>query len=155
MAGQGIAQYSRPRLFARAGVLAAAISMTSGLMLLGDVAAAPNAETAKRATSAAADGVWRAIDAKSSELKKSIASGALDQVHHEAFAIRDLVAALVTRSPALTADKLAKVKTAAKFVATLADRLDTTGDAKDLAGTKQNYEKLTTILRNLRANYAD
>ena len=101
-----------------------------------------------------ADSIWREIDAKSNALQKNIASGALDQVHHQAFAIRDLVATLVTHSATLAPDRLAKVKSAAKFVATLADRLDATGDAKDLAGTKQNFAKLVKVLTNLRANYA-
>ena len=100
------------------------------------------------------EGVWQAIDAKSAELKKTIDSGALKEVHHHAFAIRDLVAALPSKSSALSAENLAKVKTGVKFVATLAERLDAAGDAKDAAGTQQNFEKLKTVLASLRADYS-
>ncbi len=100
------------------------------------------------------EGLWQAIDAKSLELKKTIDSGSLDQVHHEAFAIRDLVAGLPAKSGALPAENLAKVKSSIKFVATLAERLDATGDAKDAPGTKQNFEKLTSVLASLRGNYS-
>ena len=99
------------------------------------------------------DGIWQAIDARSAELKATIAAAKLDQVHHQAFAIRDLVAALPARSTSLPADKLANVRVAVKFVATLAERLDATGDAKDLAGTKQNCTKLVGVLASLRSNY--
>lgn len=100
------------------------------------------------------DAILQAIDAKSAELKKTIDGGALGEVHHQAFAIRDLVNALPAKSASLAADKLAKVKGEAKFVATLAERLDATGDAKDLAGTKQNYAKLTAVLASIRGNYS-
>lgn len=100
------------------------------------------------------DAILQAIDAKSAELKKTIDGGKLDDVHHQAFAIRDLVNALPAKSTSLAADKLAKVKGETKFVATLAERLDATGDAKDLAGTKQNYAKLTAVLASIRGNYS-
>jgi hypothetical protein len=112
------------------------------------------AETSERVViPATLDGLWQAIDAKSAELKKTIDSGALDQVHHEAFAIRDLVAGLPAKSGSLPAESLAKVKSSVKFVATLAERLDATGDAKDAAGTKQNFEKLSSVLASLKGNY--
>ncbi len=110
--------------------------------------------TVKIVIPATLEGLWQAIDAKTTELKKSIDTSALDQVHHEAYAIRDLVAVLPGKSSALPPERLAKVKAGVKFVATLTERLDATGDAKDAAGTKQNFEKLTTVLASLRANYA-
>lgn len=116
------------------------------------VAVAAEAE-AKTVIPETSDAILQAIDAKSAELKKTIDSGALDEVHHQAFAIRDLVAALPAKSASLTADKLVKVKGEVKFVATLAERLDATGDAKDLPGTKQNYAKLTAVLASIRGNY--
>jgi hypothetical protein len=109
--------------------------------------------TDKAVIPATLEGLWQAIDAKSAELKKTIDSGALEQVHHEAFAIRDLVAGLPAKSGALPAESLAKVKSSVKFVATLAERLDATGDAKDAVGTKQNFEKLSSVLASLRGNY--
>lgn len=128
-----------------AGLLAAAAPMAR--------AAETTEKTERIVIPATLEGLWQAIDAKSAELKKTIDSGALDRVHHEAYAVRDLVAGLPGKSAALPAENLLKVKTSVKFVATLAERLDATGDAKDAAGTKQNYEKLTTVLASLRANY--
>jgi hypothetical protein len=126
----------------------------SGPLFLAPVAAAVAAEAeAKTAIPETADAILLAIDTKSAELKKTIDSGALDEVHHQAFAIRDLVAALPAKSASLPADKLAKIRGNVKFVATLAERLDTTGDAKDMAGTKSNYAKLTTVLASIHSNY--
>ena len=108
---------------------------------------------AKMTIPATSDAIWKAIDAQSAELKKTIDGGALEEVHHHAFAIRDLAAALPERSAGMAADKLGKVKGGVKFVATLAQRLDASGDAKDAAGTRQNYAKLLTVLESMRANY--
>jgi hypothetical protein len=102
-----------------------------------------------------ADVVWQAIDKKSAELETAIQSGSLGEVHHMAFAIRDLVAALPERSSALSADQQTKVQASVKFVATLADRLDASGDANDKAGAQDNYGKLAGVLKDLRANYPD
>lgn len=96
-----------------------------------------------------ADAIWQSIDGKSAELKASIQSGALKDVHHQAFAIRDLVAALPAHSPALPADDLEKLQGQVKFVAMLADRLDETGDSGDQAGAQANYEKLVAVLNSI------
>lgn len=115
-------------------------------------AAAVAKETATMPATAA--GVWQSIDVTSTQLAKTIRSSNLGEVHHQAFAIRDLVAALPSRSMALPADKQAKIKSGVKFVAILADRLDASGDANDKAATQANFEKLTAVLKNLRSNYA-
>lgn len=134
--------------------IALALALSGGLAI-GHIAMAGGTEAAAKSTSAEITmGIWQAIDAKSAALKKTIDAGKLEEVHHEAFAIRDLVAALPAHSTSLSADKLAKVRDGVKFVATLAARLDATGDAKDLAGTQQNYAKLMTVLASLRSNYA-
>ncbi len=117
----------------------------------------PANETTTEATEAAeataipdtADAIWLAIDQKKTELKASIDGGTLDKVHHQAFAIRDLVAALPSHSPTLPAEAQAKLENEVNFVATLADRLDETGDAKDKAGTQENYDKLVTVLNGI------
>ena len=54
----------------------------------------------------------------------------------------------------LGADKVAQVKANTKFVDTLAERLDATGDAKDKAGTESNFQKLKGVLKTIRANYS-
>ena len=98
--------------------------------------------------------ILQAIDAKSAQLQHAIQTGALGQVHHLAYAIRDLAAALPSHSPNLAADKLAAVKGEVKFVATLAERLDASGDAHDKETTQANYEKLAKVIATIRSNYA-
>jgi hypothetical protein len=102
------------------------------------------------ATSAA---IWRSIDKETELLDALIQASKFEEVHHRAFAIRDLVAALPVRSGSLPPDKLAQVKTNVQFVATLAQRLDATGDAKDKAGTESNFKKLQGVLSAIRADY--
>ena len=113
------------------------------------------AETPTQIPAGGADVVWQAIDQKNAELETAIHSGSLGEVHHMAFAIRDLVAALPVRSSALSADQKSKVQASVKFVATLSERLDASGDANDKAGAQDNYSKLSGVLKDLRANYPD
>jgi hypothetical protein len=96
-----------------------------------------------------ADAIWKAIDQQSADLKATITSGDLKQVHHKAFAIRDLVAALPTHASGLAADAQTKLQSDVKFVATLADRLDAAGDGNDKAGAQENYDKLVGVLRGI------
>jgi len=102
---------------------------------------------------ATSQAIWQSIDKETEQLATLIQTGKFEEVHHHAFAIRDLVAALPSRSGALPADKVAQVKANGKFVATLAERLDATGDAKDKAGTESNFRKLKGVLGGIRANY--
>lgn len=154
-------KFMKPQLCDRGGMRVTAINALAALLLLsasGRCVAATESVAAHPKVAIAPSGsadVWRAIDAKSNDLQRSINNGALDQVHHAAFAIRDLIASLVARSSALPPDKRAQVRNGAKYVATLAARLDASGDAKDLAGTKANYAKLLVLLKSIRSNYAD
>ncbi len=132
--------------------LAAALSV----ILLAGTAAVPPAQASEAApvqipaTSAA---ILQAMEQQTAALTKAIQTGAYAEVHHRAFAIRDLVAALPARSGSLPAGKLAQVKTNAGYVATLAQRLDATGDAKDKMGTESNFRKLQQLLGVIRAAY--
>lgn len=110
---------------------------------------APEAEGASIPIPNTADGIWQAIDQQSAQLKASIRSGSLKDIHHQAFAIRDLVAALPAHSPVLPADEQTKLQDEVKSVATLADRLDTTGDANDKAGAQDNYDRLVAVLNGI------
>ncbi len=112
---------------------------------------AMEAEEASTPTSIpdSADGIWMAIDKQSAELKIAIDGNTLKDVHHMAFAIRDLVAALPERSPTLSAEDKSKLENEVKFVSTLADRLDETGDSGDQAGSQANYEKLAAVLTGI------
>ena len=102
------------------------------------------------ATSAA---IWQAIDQQTAALDQVIKAGKLEEVHHHAFAIRDLVNALPAKSTTLTAAQLTQVKASGKFVATLANRLDTAGDAKNLGDTLTHLQRLKDLLKTIRAHY--
>ena len=99
--------------------------------------------------------IWQSVDRETEGMAKQIQSGKLDALHQHAFAIRDLVGALPALSASMAADKLAKIKSDAKFVATLAQRLDTAGDANNKAAAESNFEKLRDVLKSIRANYSD
>ena len=99
--------------------------------------------------------IWQSIDNEADETAKLLQAGTLKDLHHHAFAIRDLVEALPGHSASLPSDKLAKVKSDGKFVATLAERLDAAGDGNDKASAASSFTKLQTVLKSLRANYPD
>jgi hypothetical protein len=99
------------------------------------------------------EAIWQSIDKEAEQLAALIQTSNFEEVHHHAYAIRDLVAALPARSSTLPPEKIAQIKTNSKFVATLAERLDTTGDAKDKAGTESNFRKLQGVLNAIRADY--
>lgn len=125
-------------------------------LLLAGTAVIPPAQASEEATvqiPATSTAIWQAIDQQAAALSKAIQTGVFDEVHHRAFAIRDLVTALPARSGSLPSDKLAQVKANVQFVATLAQRLDATGDAKDKAGTESNFKKLQGVLGVIRADY--
>lgn len=109
-------------------------------------------EAAPMAIPETADGIWQEIDKHSAELKATIEGGSLGEVHHHAFAIRDLVAALPAHSPTLPAEDKAKLEGEVKFVSTLADRLDESGDGKDKAASQANYEQLVKVLTGITRN---
>lgn len=135
------------------------IKQTSLSVLLGAsilfAAGAPAAEEseAKIAIPATADAIWQAIESNLAQLHGALSSGKLETVHIHAYAVRDLVRALPTHSTTLSADALRKVKAEGKFVDTIAERMDQTGDAKDKAGTQANLLKLEGVLKLLRAQY--
>lgn len=97
--------------------------------------------------------IWKAIDSQTTDLKKTISENKLSEVHHYAYAIRDLVAALLTHADALPADKLDEVKKQNKFVVTIVDRLDETGDKADKPATESNFVKLQKVIGDIRSTY--
>ena len=100
------------------------------------------------------EGIWQAVDKETDEIAKMIQSGAIRGLHQHAFAVRDLVAALPAVSASLPADRLDKVKSDSKFVATLAARLDAAGDTNDKPAAESNFGKLKDVLKKIRDNYA-
>ena len=130
--------------------LAASLAVEGATGTSGSAAPANTASAQIPTTTAA---IWQAIDQKTAELKQTVQSGSLENAHHQGFAIRDLVAALGQRSTSLSTDQQAKVNSNVKFVATLADRLDVSGDATDRPASQANYDKLVKVLADLRTSY--
>jgi len=108
------------------------------------------AEEAPLQIPATTSAIWQAIDQHSAELAKLIQAGTLQEVHHHAFAIRDLSAALPTHAKELSPEQRKKIESQVKFVATLAQRLDASGDSNDRAGAESNFGKLQVVLSTLR-----
>ena len=101
------------------------------------------------------EGIWHAIDQHTAELDKLIQSGALAEVHHHAFAIRDLFAALPEHSQDLNRSGRNWLVGYVKYMPTLAQRLDESADAKDKPETQANFKKLKDILEKMRAHYPE
>lgn len=102
---------------------------------------------------ATVSGIWDEVKEYEEQLGKIITDKKLDKVHEAAFAIRDLVSALPDKSLDLPADNLAKVKSNAKYVADIAQRLDESGDAGDQVATETNLKKLQDFLKTIEAQY--
>lgn len=134
----------------RTGVL---VALALGIAVLNGVGGTSLAAEKAVTIPATSAGIWTEIDAHMKALHADIDKDALGNVHEQAFAVRDLVRALPGHSPELGADALAKVKAGVKFVDTLAERLDQTGDANDKPATIANTEKLEKQLASIRANY--
>jgi len=98
-------------------------------------------------------GIWAEVKEHEEELGKIIEDKKLDKVHEAAFEIRGLVNALPDKSEDLPADNLAKVKSNARYVADIANRLDESGDAGDQAATETNFKKLQDFLKTIEAQY--
>lgn len=128
-------------------VLLATILLTASVV----IPPAQAAEAAPLQIPETTPAIWQAIDQHTAELAKLIQAGTLEEVHHHAFAIRDLSAALPARVAAMAPDKRKQLESDVKFVATLAQRLDASGDANDRAGAESNYTKLKGVLGAMRA----
>lgn len=99
--------------------------------------------------------IWQSVDQETEGMAREIQTGKLGELHQHAFAIRDLVAALPARSASLQPDKLAKVESDSKFIATLAQRLDAAGDANNKAAVEANFQKLKDVIKSIKENYSD
>jgi hypothetical protein len=99
--------------------------------------------------------IWQSVDRETEGIANEIQSGKLGELHQHAFAIRDLVGALPGLSASMAADKLAKIKSDARSVATLAQRLDAAGDANNKAAAEANFQKLKDVIKSIKENYSD
>jgi len=97
--------------------------------------------------------VWDEIKEHQEELHGVIQAGKLDDVHHHAFALRDMVMLLPKFSSSLSADQSAKLKTWSDGVADSASKLDEYGDAGDKASTEKEVKRMDTLVSSLEKLY--
>lgn len=96
------------------------------------------------------EGIFKAIHEHHHHLAETVKNRKLADVHHIAFAIRDLANALPAKAPA---DKKKQVEGTVKNIAKLAGDLDESGDANDQAKTEANLKKLDGVLKVLDAQF--
>lgn len=96
------------------------------------------------------EGIFKEIHKHHHELAEVVKGKKLAEVHHHAFAVRDLANALPAKAPA---DKKTQVEGTVKNIAKLAEDLDKTGDANNQAGTEANLKKLDGILKVLHTQF--
>jgi hypothetical protein len=89
------------------------------------------------------DGIMAEIHKHHGELADVVKAKKLADVHHHAFAIRDLANGLPAK---VAADKKARVDGSVKNIAKLAEDLDKTGDDNNQAATEANLKKLDGVL---------
>ena len=134
-------------------LLTVILTFAASLWLSPSLSMAAEAESAKTKIPETQNGILQEIKVKETALAKTIADKKLSDVHHLAFAIRDLVNALPGKSTGLDPDKQGQLKANAKFVTALAERLDKSGDAGDQVATQANFTKLQDILRKIESFY--
>ncbi len=123
-------------------LIASLLTLAVSVWLLPSVRA-DEQEGAKVTIPETAAGILKEVNHHEQELSETIAAKKLEDVHHHAFAIRDLANGLPAK---VAADKKARVEGSVKNIAKLAEDLDKTGDANDQAGTEANLKKLDGVL---------
>ncbi|MEP6673461.1 MAG: hypothetical protein ABJF10_30215 [Chthoniobacter sp.] len=124
----------------------AAFAFTNTSVLLADEKKEHAEHAEKTAVPDTVDGIMAAIHKEHGELADVVKSKKLADVHHHAFAIRDLANGLPAK---VAADKKARVEGSVKNIAKLAEDLDKTGDDNNQAGTESNLKKLDGVLMAL------
>lgn len=97
-----------------------------------------------------AEGIFKEIHRHHMDLAATVKNKKLADVHHHAFAIRDLGNALAAKAPA---DKKTQVQGTVKNIGKLAGDLDSSGDANDQAKTEANLKKLDGLLKVLETQF--
>ena len=92
------------------------------------------------------DGILKDIHTHHQELADTVKAKKLADVHHHAFAIRDLAKALPAKA---NPDHKKMIENAVKKVSQLAEDLDKSGDAGDQTTTEANLEKMDAALKTL------
>ncbi len=96
------------------------------------------------------EGIFKEIHHHHMELGETVKNKKLADVHHHAFAIRDLAKALPAKA---AADKKTQVEGTVKNIAKLAGDLDESGDANDQAKTEANLKKLDGLIKVLETQF--
>ena len=97
--------------------------------------------------------LWSMVAKHQKELHDVLAAKKLADVHHHAFAVRDLVAAMPDKSTTLAAEKKTTLKKSVARVTSLAKLLDEAGDAGDSAKVAGLVIKLDTELKAIEVLY--
>ena len=92
------------------------------------------------------DGILKEIHKHHQELAGTVKAKKLADVHHHAFAIRDLAKALPAKA---NSDHKKMVENSVKKVSQLAEDLDTSGDAGDQTKTEANLKKMDAAIKTL------
>ena len=92
------------------------------------------------------DGILAEIHTRQKELADTVKAKKLSDVHHQAFAIRDLAKALPAKAHP---DHKKMVENAVKRVSQIAEDLDKSGDTGDQAKTEANLKRFDTALKTL------
>ncbi len=122
-----------------------------GLMSLGTTRAfADEEKEAKTKIPDTTEGIFKAIHTEHMELAETVKNKKLADVHHHAFAIRDLAKALPAKA---AAEKKKQVEGAVKNIAKLADDLDKAGDDGKQVETEALLKKLDGVLKVLEAQF--
>ena len=121
-----------------------------GFLLLGTQAAFADEKEVKVKIPDTAEGILKAIHTEHGELAETVKNKKLADVHHHAFAIRDLAKALPAKAEA---DKKKQVEGTVKNIAKLADDLDKAGDDGKQAETEALLKKLDGVLKVLSAQF--
>jgi len=95
-------------------------------------------------------GIWAQVEDERGKLKTAIDNGQLKDVHHVAFAIRDLVVALADKANAANPAVGSKLTPLVDQVKASAGKLDELGDAGNLTGTQAEQAKLETVLSQIQ-----
>src|SRR5712692_10982528 len=92
------------------------------------------------------DGILKEIHKHHQELADTVKAKKLADVHHHAFAIRDLAKTLPAKAHP---DHKKMVENAVKRISQIAEDLDKSGDAGNQAKTEANLKKFDVALKNL------
>ncbi len=96
------------------------------------------------------EGILKEITTEQTKLKETIEAKKLGDVHHHAFAIRDLAAALPAKA---AADKKSAVESTSKNIAKLAGDLDEAGDSGKQSACESGLKKMDALIKMLSSKF--